>query len=790
MNTYDYSILNDKEFEELCRDLISKELNLSFQSFKTGKDGGIDLRYSSRKDDNAVIIQAKQYGKSGYNALKSDLKNKELPKVKSFSPTRYIIATSVELSPHQVVEIKEIFNGYILTLQDIYHKNILDRILSENERIERKFYKLWLSSSSVLSNILHNGSYGMSKLLEIDIKNNMKKYVESVSHSTAYEKLLKEKIIIITGKPGIGKTTLARILTYKLMSEKECQLIEINDSINAATEIIDFNGETNQVIYFDDFLGANLYEIINPRNSEGLIHRFIQRVKAIPGKYLVITSRTTIINKALSRFEILNTSQYNEKNRFVIEIEDYSREEKAKILYNHIVFSTDNPKLKEYVKHESFFLKIIDHKNYSPRLIEFISGPQYSDIKDSDEYQKQVLFNLNNPETIWKASYENNLDPYERWILQSLITIKNEGKFEVVEKLFNERLLFESRSGIAVSSETTFQKSIKNLSGSYLNLNRNVVIGSTILSFSNPSIVDFLRDYISNDFSILKRMILSSLSTGQLNNIYEIFKDSYLRNYKYFKIELENFFKDNERLLCKEYSYEGIIDLAFTYNQYFPVEENEEILSQLLTEEVLVAEGSIEFSRFLSVITDVAEISNVRKLIKKRWTDLILKLYDLAEDEYDYSYIVELFPEYEENFDEWISTTGNAEHVNEIIKQFLSQVVSDQLLDDIHSYDFDEVPTQGFSQQYGYFDEYSYELKSDIPSTAESLLDDLLKTMGLKHFLFIRDLSIDIEDIQETITVQYRESRESEPYERDSHYGGSGYSNSSNKDEYIIDLFE
>jgi len=96
MNSYNFSVLNDKEFEELCRELLSVELGVSFQSFKQGQDGGIDLRYSST-NDNEIIVQAKHYLKSGFSKLKSDLKIKEYPKVEKLSPKRYIITTSLEI---------------------------------------------------------------------------------------------------------------------------------------------------------------------------------------------------------------------------------------------------------------------------------------------------------------------------------------------------------------------------------------------------------------------------------------------------------------------------------------------------------------------------------------------------------------------------------------------------------------------------------------------------------------------------------------------------------------------
>ena len=55
MANYDFSTLNDRDLEELTRDLLSKVLNVNFQSFKPGKDKGIDLRYSTVNDENEIV---------------------------------------------------------------------------------------------------------------------------------------------------------------------------------------------------------------------------------------------------------------------------------------------------------------------------------------------------------------------------------------------------------------------------------------------------------------------------------------------------------------------------------------------------------------------------------------------------------------------------------------------------------------------------------------------------------------------------------------------------------------
>jgi len=85
---YDFSTLNDKDLEELSRDILSKKMDVNFQTFKTGSDKEIDLRYSTNNNENEIIVQVKHYLKSGTSQLKNKLKSEELAKVIRLVPKR------------------------------------------------------------------------------------------------------------------------------------------------------------------------------------------------------------------------------------------------------------------------------------------------------------------------------------------------------------------------------------------------------------------------------------------------------------------------------------------------------------------------------------------------------------------------------------------------------------------------------------------------------------------------------------------------------------------------------
>jgi hypothetical protein len=49
MKNYDFLILSTDEFERFSRDLLQKVYRTKIESFTTGRDNGIDLRYTKSK---------------------------------------------------------------------------------------------------------------------------------------------------------------------------------------------------------------------------------------------------------------------------------------------------------------------------------------------------------------------------------------------------------------------------------------------------------------------------------------------------------------------------------------------------------------------------------------------------------------------------------------------------------------------------------------------------------------------------------------------------------------------
>ena len=223
MHNYDFQIIQPNEFERLVRDLLQMKENLFVESFTPGRDGGVDLRYATCRESN-VIVQAKRYG--SYAPLKSELK-REVEKIKILDPSKYILATSVGLTPANKEEIIEICKPYIKRTEDILGRDDLNNLLGIYPNIEKQYYKLWLGSTTVLEQILDKRINTWSEIELEDIQKEVSTYVMNDSFDKALNILKANKYLIISGIPGIGKTTLARMLVNYLLAEGYEEFIKI-----------------------------------------------------------------------------------------------------------------------------------------------------------------------------------------------------------------------------------------------------------------------------------------------------------------------------------------------------------------------------------------------------------------------------------------------------------------------------------------------------------------------------------------------------------------------------------
>jgi len=337
MARYDFKSLSSQDFEELIRDLLQADWNVALEAFRSGRDHGIDLRYAP-VNGGATIIQCKHYAASGFAKLLVHLRNGELPKIRRLGPTRYVVATSVSLTPGNKDDIVTALQPFILNVRDILGADDIEGLLSRHPDVERANFKLWLTSTTVLDRILHNATLCQTDF-EVDrLRRKLPLFVKSDAYSRATEILNQSRIVVITGPPGIGKTTLAEMILYAHIEDRY-EPVAIKAEIAEAKNL--FKSARKQIFYYDDFLGQTFLgdrqEYLG-RNQDAVMVDFMEMVRRSPQSRFILTTREHILSGALQVSERLAHSPLLE-HRCILELGDYSFGHRARLLYNHLYFS-------------------------------------------------------------------------------------------------------------------------------------------------------------------------------------------------------------------------------------------------------------------------------------------------------------------------------------------------------------------------------------------------------------------------------------------------------------------
>jgi hypothetical protein len=512
---YDFSKLNDREFESLAASIIEKILNTRVEKFKSGKDSGVDGRFwTSNKKEG--IIQCKHYLQTPYRQLVSNLKLVEFDKVKNLKPDRYIFITSKPLSRGNKQEIKDIFSPFISEEADIFGSEDLQSFLAkkENQKIVEQHFKLWMTSTIVLDLIYNNAIKGRSKSTLLDIKQSTDKYVVTQNHVTALKILEIHNVVILTGEPGIGKTTLADNLSLHYLA-KGYEFCDIEENISEAEGIFRDEEKKKILFYCDDFLGSNLYDAINNKRDSHIV-KFIDRITKDNSKKFILTSRTNILNKAYSLSHKFQNGKIRD-NEYLLKIENLTTIDKAQILYNHIYRSKLSSDYIDEIYRDKKYKKIITHRNFNPRIIEFITDNVRVGNILSKEYWAYIEKNLENPEEIWADYFQNQTDDCIRAL--TFLTVYNNGKIseEALRKAYNKFLKIHPIN-LGDHSDKSFE-GVRKLALKSL-LNRNQIDESRYeYTLFNPSIADFVLSSYSEESELISN-IIKCLETEEALNYF------------------------------------------------------------------------------------------------------------------------------------------------------------------------------------------------------------------------------------------------------------------------------
>lgn len=505
---HDFRQLSPLDFEILVRDLLQEELKLRIESFGPGKDGGVDFRFA--KAGKTTVIQVKHYVDTPPKALVRAAA-KEDEKVARLKPDRYILATSAGLTPALKDKLIAAMPSTPLTRDDVLGREDINNLLERNPKVLRQHFKLWLTHTATLERIVHSGVYNRTDAeLEL-IKSVVPRFVQNRSVAAAEAILKKRGALIIAGEPGVGKTTLARVLTW-LHLDQDWRVFVVDD-LKEAMEVC--TAGEKRLIFLDDFLGQISLTNDAIRNVDQRLPIFLDRVRNNKDLRFVLTTRRYLLTQAQQQ----STRLASEKviaSELVLNVGAYTRSIRAQIVYNHIYFS-DLSKVEKYsLLNEDFYLRMIDHPNFSPRLIDLLTTADYLTLQTMP-IKEVVLQVLDNPAALWETPYRSHLTQDSRAVMLALFFSP---QFVPIDNLLMSFKRFSKILGSSISDSTAisrFRQALKPLEGSITSHSNGYV------HFSNPGLKDFLSNVIIEDH-LLPSVVKAADTFDELNNASDFFR--------------------------------------------------------------------------------------------------------------------------------------------------------------------------------------------------------------------------------------------------------------------------
>ncbi len=373
------------------------------------------------------------------------------------------------------------------------------------------------TSTSVIERVLHNAEVCQTEFRVDRIRKMLPLFVQNDAFPRAMRLLDDTRIAIISGVPGIGKTTLAEMLLYSHL-EQGFEPVVIRSDIAEGQKF--HRQEAKRIFYYDDFLGQ-IFLQDRPeylgRNQDAALLDFMEMVQQSASSRFILTTREHILRAALRLSERFSQNT-TVAQRCILELGDYSFAHKARILYNHLYFSSLKRAYKRALLVRDYFLDIIKHPHFNPRLIEWLSTEARTRDVPAATYRSYVAKLLESPHEIWSHAFRNQISDASRHVLLVLYPLGESVDVNDLEAAFASFHRHSSAKYNMTIAPGDFRTALQEMEGAFL------TFGGGRVSYLNPSIREFIAALILWDPEIAGDLLATAIRFRQVTNLWNLYK--------------------------------------------------------------------------------------------------------------------------------------------------------------------------------------------------------------------------------------------------------------------------
>ncbi len=492
--------LTPTDFEAFANRVAGILFNKTIFGFGEGKDDGID-----GIDDiltPTIVIQSKRYQSRTSPASFVNTTKKEIDKIKKASSEykwknhyEYVIITSSKLNPASRKTIRD-YAGELMSSDN----NIIDGNVLKDFSLREEYKKVFTDYDLIDKKLIDLLKDDNQKCISMESRDyfsdfDSKYFVETKVLYNLFDLLNKEHIAVLTGDPGVGKTTMCKMIGNLFSSKCDGDYLILERNIDEIQDVIEmynhyFRQETSKKLFvvFDDFLGRTVLDTSERQIKK--LRMLYSLVSNSDNLYVLLNSRTQILNAAKNEdLEFGKLIDDKDNKKVTIDISKYSLAEKARIFRMNIEFEFDaqsvsekkimNAKYCELINERKYRI-IINHRNFNPRLIGLIASQSLESKGDYLEYCTKAL---NNPSQLYEGLFKKLSDAHKLFLVCLYCFEEYPVRLSDMENSFVE---------IMQDDNYDLREIEQDLEESWIVIKNDESLKNERIDFANPSIIDFI----------------------------------------------------------------------------------------------------------------------------------------------------------------------------------------------------------------------------------------------------------------------------------------------------------
>lgn len=486
---FDLHRLGWHDFQSLCRtvarEILGQEVNAFADVHDGGRDGAFygDWQSSSRPSpDRHFVIQAK-HTKNANATLSVSMLTDEIGEAGALVDRGicdvYLLMTNARVTGRSHEQITQELLDVGVSEVQVFGQEWFNEIISENSRLRMLVPRLY--GLGDLAQILDTRAYEQAQAVLESMTTDLAKLVRTSTFERAAEALNEHGLVLLTGAPMTGKTTIAAQLALGSADLHKTHVVKL---MNASKIEERWNPLERQLFWLDDVFGDTHVRgdlVTNWQHYAPLVRSAIAK-----GSKFVLTSRDYIYegSKKMLKATVLGALGDAE---VVVDVAELTLPERKQVLYNHLQHGSQSRRfMEELLPHLDYYS---EHLDFTPELARRISEPQFT----------RALGRVS------KQSLDRFLEE-PREMLVEVLSGLDEDSIAAIGLLFIEGNWVTSPVRLAGKSAELVERlgsdlagviaGLQNLEGSLVKAVRRG--GEAGWTLAHPTMVDAFSDYIKN----------------------------------------------------------------------------------------------------------------------------------------------------------------------------------------------------------------------------------------------------------------------------------------------------